>query len=1368
MKRKQRRFSDRVQLVVDEMLHLLGHSSTSSATAARGRSLQLTKLEERVLMSASPMAMVAEVATVAVESSHEVATFDVGALNGAIDVVAADSSPVVNVDADAGFNTDTGSITETGLVADDAADDRSSDTAISSTPTVSDIELIVLDSRVQDADTLLSELLNSDRDFRILRLDSETDGVAQITEKLEQVGHVSAIHLLTHGTDGEILLGSTVLNASTLAQYAPEFLAWQHNLTDNADLLLYGCDVAQTTVGEDFVDALAGLAETDVAASTNATGSDALGGDWDLEFAVGSVQATTAFRTSVAQNWNDLLNVTLTDKSEFAVNTTTSNTQITSGETRGSQHAVSLAADGSYVVVWSSLNQDGSGYGVYARRFDAAGNPLTSEILINQSTSNNQQWARVASADDGTFVVTWTHGTAGSEDVFFRKFSANGTAQTTETRANNTTANSQKNSVIAMDRTTGQFVIAWQGEGPGDTSSIFFRRFASNGTATEVTDQLVNPAGTHSEQDPAIAMQTAGGFVIAFERGDSNKVYFQRFNSSGTKVGSETQIDNLLATSFGIDIASNAAGDFTVVYREQSLLPGIWQRGFNADGTQKYTWSQISSGDGVSPSIAMMGDGSYIVTWQKTGDSDATGIYAQRYNSDGSANGAEFLVNSTTTGAQSQSSVAALDAANFVVVWSGQGSTDTDGVYARQVHFSPPMLDLDANNSSGATAGNFAATFTSGGGSVAIADADATLVDVDSANLQSLVVTITNRQNGSSESLTAVTAGTNITASYFDGVLTLSGADTVANYQQVLRTVRYANSSTPTTGASRTITFVANDGVVKSEVATTSLTITGAAAAPPASNGGIVTGNEDTPSVFAWSDFNITDVDTAITSTTAIRLTTLPASGKLKYFNGTEWTEVGLGQVLTKADIDSGALRFQPDADESGYDGYATAGVGNMMQDYAQFNFTPLQTTIETIFNPGAEVDGLSENSVLTNATGWNSSGSGTTGAFNPASSAETYISDHDAAFYVNSGGVLTQTLGSSFDATKNYNLSFEFGWLGDTATYPTEPGFTVELFAGSTLLGAFTHDYVSGVPGEFKSCVLQIDGSLSGASNGSSLQIRIAGTSGKANFDNFELVSFDRTTGVGTAALMIVDVSPVNDAPVVTSNGGGATVSVTLAENTSALTTVTATDVDAPSQVLTYSISGLDAVSFTINSSTGALAFVTAPNFELPTDAGLDNVYDIIVLVSDGIDTGSQAIAVAVSNVNEQPVAGNDTYTAAEDQTLTVPVGSGLLANDAEPEGQAITILDYTLPGHGTVALNSDGSFSYTPDADYYGSDEFGYVSIDSTPGLIHYWRMDGTGDDLIGGADGTVNGATPVMLVNEATLCSSMVPTVTLKFRT
>ena len=129
-----------------------------------------------------------------------------------------------------------------------------------------------------------------------------------------------------------------------------------------------------------------------------------------------------------------------------------------------------------------------------------------------------------------------------------------------------------------------------------------------------------------------------------------------------------------------------------------------------------------------------------------------------------------------------------------------------------------------------------------------------------------------------------------------------------------------------------------------------------------------------------------------------------------------------------------------------------------------------------------------------------------------------------------------------------------------------------------------------------------------------------------------------DGNGGTDTQAIAVT-VTNVNEAPVITSNGAGATASVGAAENQTAVTTVTASDVDGAAAV--YSIvGGADAARFTINAATGVLTFVVAPNFEAPTDAGANNVYDVTVQVSDGNGgTDTQAIAVTVTNVNEAPV---------------------------------------------------------------------------------------------------------------------------------
>src|SRR5262249_59777818 len=96
---------------------------------------------------------------------------------------------------------------------------------------------------------------------------------------------------------------------------------------------------------------------------------------------------------------------------------------------------------------------------------------------------------------------------------------------------------------------------------------------------------------------------------------------------------------------------------------------------------------------------------------------------------------------------------------------------------------------------------------------------------------------------------------------------------------------------------------------------------------------------------------------------------------------------------------------------------------------------------------------------------------------------------------------------------------------------------------------------------------------------------------------------------------------------PVITSNGGGPTASVSVAENTTAVTTVVATDADT-GPALAYSIvAGGDGTKFSINSSTGVLTFTAPPDFENPTDGGANNSYVVTVQASDALPTGTQAI---------------------------------------------------------------------------------------------------------------------------------------------
>lgn len=159
--------------------------------------------------------------------------------------------------------------------------------------------------------------------------------------------------------------------------------------------------------------------------------------------------------------------------------------------------------------------------------------------------------------------------------------------------------------------------------------------------------------------------------------------------------------------------------------------------------------------------------------------------------------------------------------------------------------------------------------------------------------------------------------------------------------------------------------------------------------------------------------------------------------------------------------------------------------------------------------------------------------------------------------------------------------------------------------------------------------------------------------------------VTYDSREGTVAPSLEIIYTEPANTAPEISSNGGGATAGVNVAENTTLVTTVTATDGDG--DTLNYSISGgLDAARFNIDSATGELTFTAAPDFENPADNGVDNVYNVSVDVDDGNGaTDSQEISVTVTPVNEAPTFNVGTGIETNHSSSVSDTASDLLLQD-------------------------------------------------------------------------------------------------------
>ena len=166
-------------------------------------------------------------------------------------------------------------------------------------------ELIFVDVNVHDYEKLVAGLLET-HDAEVVLIDGD-DGVLQITSVLMDHTDLNAVHILSHGTDAAIKLGDVWLGEDNLDDYASLIEGWQDSLSADADLLLYGCDLASNENGRSFVNSLGAICDCDLAASEDLTGIATSGGDWELEYQVGTVEADVAVPLATMQTWDGLL-----------------------------------------------------------------------------------------------------------------------------------------------------------------------------------------------------------------------------------------------------------------------------------------------------------------------------------------------------------------------------------------------------------------------------------------------------------------------------------------------------------------------------------------------------------------------------------------------------------------------------------------------------------------------------------------------------------------------------------------------------------------------------------------------------------------------------------------------------------------------------------------------------------------------------------------------------------------------------------------------------------------------------------------------------------------------------------------------------
>lgn len=425
--------------------------------------------------------------------------------------------------------------------------------------------IVFIDSHIANYQSLIAQL---PKGTDAILLDAERDGIEQILAALQGRTNLDAIDILSHGSPGTITLGSGVLNNDNLDDYAEQLAQIGRHLKHDGDILLYGCEVAKGTIGQEFIERLSLLTGADVAASTTLTGAPELGGDWVLGAQIGSIQAKimqlsydgvfiagtlsegeTFLISSYIPSNNNVVLTALTnggymvtwmdpDNHLHGQRYDASNILLDSNNLGDwmmgrnsysqfmmhrlfleySQETITALTDGNFVHIYYD---DYSGV-MYAYRTDWWGNPIGDQLPINTSLINssfNFVTSEVTATANGGFIVTWMtqqQDETGnwSEDIFAQRFDSSNTALGDEFRVNTFTPGNQWFPSIAVLK-DGSFVIAWSDNG----YAVAVKQYAADGTTLK--EQFpVGLSAYPSGSDIKVTALENGGFVVTWKSSD--------------------------------------------------------------------------------------------------------------------------------------------------------------------------------------------------------------------------------------------------------------------------------------------------------------------------------------------------------------------------------------------------------------------------------------------------------------------------------------------------------------------------------------------------------------------------------------------------------------------------------------------------------------------------------------------------------------------------------------------------------------------------------------------------------------------------------------------------------------------------------
>ena len=430
--------------------------------------------------------------------------------------------------------------------------------------------------------------------------------------------------------------------------------------------------------------------------------------DYTIRDPQGSLSTSTVYVDVAAIADTPILMVF--SQGEFLVNQTTDNDQTTP--------AIATLTGGDFVITWSSLGQDGSDYGIYARRYDTNGQTVSDEFLVNQTTDNKQFQPAITALADGGFVISWSSWVqdGSGSGIYALQYDADGQVNGNEFLINQTVVSSQAESAITA-LTDGGFVVTWKSL--GETYDIYARSYDANGQAIS-GEFLVNQSTDNQQTLPAITALTDGGFVISWT--SSNHISARHYDANGQSVGDELLVSQSLGSLSYSTVTSFSDGGFVVSWTDlgagnHNIYAQLYDANDQVVGSE-FLVNQTTDNFQTTSAISTLIDGGFVISWASSSqDASNYNIYARRYDANGQAAGDEFLVSKAPDNMEYQPAITALTDGGFVISWSSGEINGAKDIYTKlfdangkpfvtgdedqaiELQFSANLVDTDGSES---------------------------------------------------------------------------------------------------------------------------------------------------------------------------------------------------------------------------------------------------------------------------------------------------------------------------------------------------------------------------------------------------------------------------------------------------------------------------------------------------------------------------------------------------------------------------------------------------------------------------------------------------------------------------------------------